>query len=67
MSVAVAERLEQALQARMTGEQLGGAAALEQLAPLGRDGVRVLQVLVQQEAGIAGVQAIDVAVCHGFA
>ena len=45
----------------MVLEQLGRAALLEQLAPLGRHGVRVLEVLVEQEARVARVQAVDVA------
>jgi hypothetical protein len=48
----------------MCREEIGRAATLEELAPLGRHGVRVLEVLVEQEVGVAGVEAVDVACSH---
>jgi hypothetical protein len=48
----------------MVHEQLTHVPALEELAPFHRHGVRVLEVLVEDEAGIPRVQAVDVARSH---
>ena len=53
------ERLEQAHEARVRGDDLAGAA-LEQVPPFRRDRVRVLEVVLEQVACIAGVEAVDV-------
>ena len=63
MAVAALERLEQAQQARVGRDELA-VAALEQLAPLGRDRVGILEVVLEQVAGVAGVQAVDVVRTH---
>ena len=63
MPVASVERLEQAEQARVGGDQLA-VAALEQLAPLGRDGIGILQIVLEQKPGIARVQPVDVVCAH---
>jgi hypothetical protein len=62
-SVTVAEHLNEPLQPGVGGDELA-VAALEELTPLGRDGVRVLEVVLEQEPGIARVQPVDVAVAH---
>ena len=62
-SVLALERLEQAEQARMRGDERA-VAALEQLAPLGRHRVRVLEVVLEQEPGVPGVEPVDVVLAH---
>ena len=51
--------LEQAGEARKVGEGVGGVR-LEQGAPLGRDRVRILEVLLEDRAGVARIQSVDV-------
>ena len=71
MAVAVAgavalrlrEQLEQTGDARMGRDELG-LAALEEGAPLGRNRVGILEVLVEQRARVAGVQAVNVVRAH---
>ena len=57
--MAVPSRLEQACETGMGRDDVA-VAALEQLAPLARDRVRVLEVLLEQVAREARVQAVDV-------
>ena len=47
----------------MRGDE-GAVAALEELAPLGRDPVRVLEVVLEQQPRVAGVQPVDVVPGH---
>ena len=47
----------------MRGDELA-VAALEELAPLGRDRIGVLEVVLEQEPGVAGVQPVDVLRAH---
>ena len=61
--VAALERLQQPQQARVRRDELA-VAALEELAPLGGDRVGVLEVVLEQEPGVAGVQAVDVVRTH---
>ena len=63
VAVAALERLEQAEQAGMGGDELA-VAALEELAPLLRDRVGILEVVLEQEPGVARVQAVDVVRTH---
>ena len=53
------ERLEEAVQARVCRDELA-RPAFEQVPPFGRHRVRVLQVLLEQVARVARVQAVDV-------
>ena len=55
--------LEQPREPGMGREQFG-VAALEERAPLGRHALRVLEVVVEQRACVAGVQAVDVVRAH---
>ena len=56
---AVATReLEQPLQPGVAGDQVG-SATLEEPAPLLRDGLRVLEVVLEQEPGVTGVESVD--------
>jgi hypothetical protein len=57
------ERLQQAQESRMRRDELA-VAALEQLAPLGRHCIRILEVVLEQEARVAGVQPVDVVPAH---
>ena len=57
------ERLQQAQQSRMRRDELA-VAAFEQLAPLGRHRIRVLEVVLEQQARVAGVQPVDVVPAH---
>ena len=57
--MAVPGRLQQAGETGMRRDDVA-VAALEELAPLARDRVRVLEVLLEQVAREAGVQAVDV-------
>ena len=45
------------------GDELA-VAALEQRAPLGRDGVRILEIVLEQQPGVAGVRPVDVVCAH---
>jgi hypothetical protein len=51
--------LEQTREPAMGGDDIA-AAALEELAPLGRDRVRILEVVLEQVTSEARVQPIDV-------
>ena len=62
MPVAALERLEQAQQAGMRGNERA-VAALEELPPLLGDRVGVLEVVLEHEPGVAGVQAVDFRAC----
>ncbi len=55
----VAERLEQPLQSGIRGEKVVGRA-FEQRAPLARDRLRVLEVVLEQDGRVAGVEPVDV-------
>ena len=61
--VAAIERRQQPEQTGMRSDELA-VAALEERAPLGRDSVRILEVLIEQQPGVAGVQAVDVVCAH---
>ena len=63
MAVAAVERLQQAEQSGMRGNELA-VAALEQLAPFGRDGVGILEIVLEQKPGVARVQPVDVVRAH---
>jgi hypothetical protein len=60
---AALERLEQPQQARVRGDELA-VAALEELTPLSGDRVGILEVVLEQETGVAGVQTVDVVRTH---
>ena len=62
-TVVPCERLEQPEQAGMRCDEVA-VAALEQLPPLGGNGVRILQVVLEQQPGVAGVQSVDVVRAH---
>ncbi len=47
----------------MGGDQLA-RAALEEFAPLGGHGVGILEVVLEQEPGVARVQAVDIVCAH---
>src|SRR5438876_5716800 len=53
------ERLDQPDEARIGSDHLA-VAALEQPSPLRRDRVRILEVVLEQIARVAGVQTVDV-------
>jgi hypothetical protein len=57
------ERLQQAEQAGMRLDELA-VAALEERAPLGRDRVGILEVVLEQQPGVAGVEPVDVVHAH---
>ena len=57
------QRLEQPGDAGMGRHQLG-ATALEERAPLRRHRLGILEVLVEQGARVAGVEAVDVVRAH---
>ena len=57
------ERLQQPQQSRMRRDELA-VAALEQLAPLGRHRIGVLEVVLEQQSSVAGVQPVDVVAAH---
>ena len=57
------ERLQQAQQPRMGRYELA-VTAFEQLAPLGRHRIWVLEVVLEQQARVAGVQPVDVVAAH---
>ena len=59
----LAQRLEQAQETGVRGDELA-VAALEQPPPLRRDGFRVLEVLVEERARVAGVEPVDVEGAH---
>jgi hypothetical protein len=57
--VPVSERFEEARQTGMSGHDVA-LAALEQSAPLARDRVRVLEVLLEEISGETRIQPVDV-------
>jgi hypothetical protein len=57
------QRLQQARKAGQRLQQLG-VAALEHRAPLGRNGLGVLEVLLEEATGVADVHPIDVVHAH---
>ena len=59
----VATAVKQPGEAGMGRDELGGPA-LEERAPLGRDRFGILEVLVEQGARVAGIQAVDVVRAH---
>ena len=61
--VAALERLQQPQQTGVRRDELA-VAALEELTPLGRDRVGILEVVLEQQTGVAGVQAVDVVRTH---
>ena len=63
VSTVAAGELEQPLQSWMAGDQLR-RAALEQSTPLLRHRIRVLEVVLQQEPGVPGVESVDVVRAH---
>ena len=56
--------LEQPLRGPGCVATSSSSLALEERAPLRRDGLRVLEVLLEQELGVARVQAVDVGHAH---
>jgi hypothetical protein len=62
-TVAVGERLEQAEEARVGSDDLA-VAALEEAAPLRRDRLGVLEVVLEQRPREPGVQPVDVFPAH---
>jgi nickel-dependent lactate racemase len=63
VTVAALEGLQEPQQARVRGDELA-VAALEELTPLGGDRIGILEVVLEQETGVAGVQAVDVVRAH---
>ena len=63
MPVASVERLQQPQQAWVRRNELA-VAALEELTPFSRDRVGILEVVLEQQTGVAGVQAVDVVRTH---
>ena len=55
--------LEQPREAGLRCEQRLGRA-LEEVAPLGRDGAGVVEVLLEEQRGVARVQSVDVGPSH---
>jgi hypothetical protein len=63
VAVLLLQKLQQAREARVRGDELAGAA-LEERAPLARDRLRVLEVLLEERAGVARVESVDVVHAH---
>ena len=57
------ELLQQAREARVRRDELA-VAAFEEPPPFLRDRVRILEVLVEQEPGVARVQSVDFVRSH---
>ena len=62
-AVVALELLEQPQQPRMRRDEVA-VAALEQLAPLGRNRVRVLEIVLEQQPRVSGVRPVDVVPAH---
>ncbi len=63
MPVAIGEDVEQALQAGMGRDEIA-RAAFEELAPLGGHRGGILEVVLEQQPRITGVQRVDVMRAH---
>jgi len=63
VAVRLAQVLEQAREARQRFDQVA-VAALEERPPLGRDRLGILEVLLEQDSCVAGVDCIDVTHRH---
>jgi hypothetical protein len=61
----VPRELEQTRQARLRREDRG-RIALEEVAPLFRDGAGIVEVLLEKKRGVARVRAIDLRASHYF-
>ena len=62
-AVVALELLEQPQQTRMGGDEVA-VAALEELAPLGRHRVRILEVVLEQQPRVSRVRPVDVVRAH---
>ena len=62
-AVLALERLEQAHETGVRRDELA-VAALEERAPLSRDRGRILEVILEEQPGVAGVEPVDVVHAH---